>query len=63
MELLGGIAVLRMFVSPLFSLAFAFIGLFATGRFAKLRFFGAAIVEGATFAYVFLGMLPGTDLG
>ena len=59
MEVLGGIAVLRMFVSPLFSLAFAFIGLFAPGRFAKLTFFSAAMVEGAVFACVFLGMTGG----
>jgi hypothetical protein len=58
-ELWGGLAVIRMLVSPLFSVAFAFIGLFAPGRSAKLKFFGAAVVEGATFAYAMTELASG----
>jgi hypothetical protein len=53
----AALAIIRILVAPMFALAFMVAGVFAPTRFARFAFFGATVVEGATFAIVFIGLL------
>ncbi len=52
----SGLAVLRILVAPLFSLAFLLSGLFAPSRFARIALIVATVVEAAIFGLWFCAL-------